>query len=278
MTDRMCANDFRLIDIGRFSAVTPVSRDPTKLMLSVATAWLPGLAPGTPLRSALAELLVTPDRFPASPSVAGYLAVMSRINRAAAQWGDQRRMPQEWARQHLLLLIGSALRTVADTDLPMADRWWFFEVAALATRAFGESVGPHPAHPTTPPTLAPAGSGAPPAPSTSHRSSADSSAPRIDPVPVPPRPARRGVSGTTYPGHVKVQFAQRIRDDWRDLADALDVPPYARDRFSRGHEPQELWEWLEVRDRLGELPATLAAIGRSDLAPMFTRPRAGITT
>ena len=143
------AQAFRLIDYGRFSPLTPVSRDPIKLLLSIAGAWLarPEFATGTDLRSRLAEVVAAP-RATVAGSLAGYAVVARRIHDAAGQWGVRRSMLAEWQRQHLLVLIGSALRLVADRDLAQDDRWWFFEVAALATRAYAqpEAAASPPAH------------------------------------------------------------------------------------------------------------------------------------
>ena len=131
------ANGFRLIDYGRFSPRMPVSRDPVKLLLSIAGVWLrkPEFAPGTDQRSRLADVVVAPRTVDVN-AMAGYTAVSQRISDAARQWGVRRNMVAEWQRQFLLVLIGSALRSVANRDLTPADRWWHFEVAALATRAY----------------------------------------------------------------------------------------------------------------------------------------------
>jgi nucleoside phosphorylase len=80
-------------------------------------------------------------------------------------------------------------------------------------------------------------------------------------APAPPPP--------TVPGPVKVAVVRQLTFDWLDLADLLGVPPFARARFPRGDEPRGLWEWLDNRGRLGELPDALAAIGRDDLASLL---------
>ncbi|MEU0079225.1 hypothetical protein ABZY58_15100 [Micromonospora tulbaghiae] len=255
--DQVHAADFRLIDLGRFSPATPVSRDPVKLLLSVAAAWLPALVPGSPLRSALAELVVTPQCHPAAPPVAGYLTVARQIHEAASGWGRRRGLEPEWTRQHLLLMVGSALRTVADDTLPTADRWWFLEVAALATRAFGESFGPETAHPATPPTQAVAV----PTESVPARQAAREPAER----------PRRAAS-VAHPGRVKVEFCRRLGASWAELADVLDVPPHERGLFVTGSEGRELWEWLQVRHRLPALPEALDLIGRDDLVELLAAP------
>ncbi|GIJ46970.1 hypothetical protein Val02_38560 [Virgisporangium aliadipatigenens] len=67
-------------------------------------------------------------------------------------------------------------------------------------------------------------------------------------------------------GRDKLAFCRQLGDSWRELADALEVPPHAKARFGHGDEPRDLWEWLEMRGRLGELPAALDRICRTDLA------------
>ncbi|WP_433060529.1 hypothetical protein [Dactylosporangium sp. CS-033363] len=79
---------------------------------------------------------------------------------------------------------------------------------------------------------------------------------------VPVRPA-------PLPGKLKLQVVRQLTFDWLDLADVVGVPPHARARFPHGDEPRGLWEWLESRDRLGELPDALTAIGRADLAELI---------
>jgi hypothetical protein len=76
-----------------------------------------------------------------------------------------------------------------------------------------------------------------------------------------------------FSGNVKREFCQRIREGWNDLADLFDVPPQDRRRFSQGYEPRDLWEWLEARLRLPELPDKLVQIDRADLAEIM-RPSA----
>ena len=123
---------FRLIDFGRFSDHMPVSRDPSKMLMSIVERWLPDLADHSRLRSMLAALVVRPHGFHRTAATAGYLELVREIYIAASAWGVRRRVGQEWARQHQLSLSASALRTVARADLSVADRWWFLEVTALA--------------------------------------------------------------------------------------------------------------------------------------------------
>ena len=73
------------------------------------------------------------------------------------------------------------------------------------------------------------------------------------------------VETTHDTGQVKLTVCQRLVQDWRRLADYVGIRPDERARFSQGYEPQGVWEWLEARNRLAELPDALVAIGRDDL-------------
>ena len=250
VTPEESPEEFRLIDYGRFDPETPVSRDPIKLLLSAAGTWLRPMRPGAALRSSLAELVVDPLGFPASSAVQGYRDVAVAIHQAAKGWATRRDSPEPWLRQHRLVLIGSALRMAADDGFDLADRWWFVEVAALAARSFdGED------HPTTPPSVdrGPA-----------LRPSPGRNVPEIEPTPA-----------VRLSGAVKLKFVRRIAGDWKDLADLLDIPSHDQRQFAVSAAPaRDLWEWLEVRERLGDLPAALVGVGRAELAEMLRRPTA----
>jgi nucleoside phosphorylase len=71
------------------------------------------------------------------------------------------------------------------------------------------------------------------------------------------------------PGAVKLDVIVRLNVDWPDLADLVGVPPYQRARFGHSDEPRGVWEWLEVRGRLAELPSALVEIGRPELADLL---------
>ncbi|MDY6854520.1 MAG: hypothetical protein SWO11_07400 [Thermodesulfobacteriota bacterium] len=72
-----------------------------------------------------------------------------------------------------------------------------------------------------------------------------------------------------YTGKIKLALTKRIGDDWRDLADYFQIPRYKRDRFAKGYEMQEAWEWLEDRNKLDGLKDALVFIERHDLIDLF---------
>ena len=74
-------------------------------------------------------------------------------------------------------------------------------------------------------------------------------------------------------GEVKIEVCRRLGDDWEELADRVGIQLYEKRRFDPGNEPRGIWEWLEVRQRLPDLPEALAAIGRDDLQELFLPPR-----
>ncbi len=77
----------------------------------------------------------------------------------------------------------------------------------------------------------------------------------------------------TYSGKIKTEFCDRLGDDWRILADYLEIKSSEKNRWDRGLEARAIWEWLERRKRLEELPGILQDIDRNDLATVFSPPR-----
>lgn len=93
---------------------------------------------------------------------------------------------------------------------------------------------------------------------------------------VPPSPATVALGGPSaptgegrYSGKTRVTFCRRLGDDWRMLADYLEIPTYDQRRFEHGDEARGLWVWLENRRRLDLLPEASAFIGREDLAEIL---------
>lgn len=74
---------------------------------------------------------------------------------------------------------------------------------------------------------------------------------------------------STFPGTAKLVVCQRLLDDWEKVADYFDVPPHDRAPFRRGKETRDLWVWLEIRDKLHELPHALTVAERADLAEIL---------
>ena len=70
----------------------------------------------------------------------------------------------------------------------------------------------------------------------------------------------------SYSGNAKIEFCERLGDDWKQLADLLEINPSERAKWARGEAARAIWEWLKLRKQLGELPGNLSMINRSDLA------------
>ena len=75
-----------------------------------------------------------------------------------------------------------------------------------------------------------------------------------------------------FSGIQKLAFARRLRDNWQDLADCVEIPAEQRQRFTAGREPQAVWEWLEARSELAKLPEALRYIGREDIVLEVLEP------
>lgn len=76
---------------------------------------------------------------------------------------------------------------------------------------------------------------------------------------------------TPFSGQIKFALCQRLDVNWEDVANLLvpPVPTSDRRRFRPGRECEDLWVWLEVRERLKELPDALRMAGRGDLISLF---------
>jgi hypothetical protein len=258
---------YLLIDLGLFSPTLPIGQDAVKLLLSMAEPWFAGLVPGSAIRSSLAELLVHPSQGSGGAPVRGYRRVAEAVVAANASWATRRGLVADVERQYPLILLAEALRMAAKARLPMTDRWWFFEVAALAARALIEfdDGGQHPPTQTEPSTKRITEDAPPPAAPNGER--------RDRPLPPPVRPG-----APTYPGEARLAFVRGLGDAWRDLVTVLNIPPYDVARFAPGDEARRILEWLEIRARLTELHDALLVLGRDDLATTLgsaERPFAG---
>ncbi|MGB2679855.1 MAG: toll/interleukin-1 receptor domain-containing protein [Candidatus Competibacter sp.] len=94
------------------------------------------------------------------------------------------------------------------------------------------------------------------------------------PPPSPPPSQDPAVSPDSLPeppfsGKAKIAACDHLSDSWRKLADYFEITPADRARFERGDEACGIWEWLENRRRLGELPRGLIAAGRKDVVALL---------
>lgn len=87
---------------------------------------------------------------------------------------------------------------------------------------------------------------------------APASSSRAEPPPTGPE---------VYSGGAKLRFVQRLSASYLELADLLEIPSH--DLPSGAAGARFIWEWLEVRERLGDLRAALAETKRMDLVRML---------
>ena len=76
----------------------------------------------------------------------------------------------------------------------------------------------------------------------------------------------------TFTGPTKIDFCDRLGPDWRRLADYFEIARGDQERLGGEHAGQEgrgIWDWLEARKRLAELPDALAYIQRPDLRELL---------
>jgi hypothetical protein len=73
-----------------------------------------------------------------------------------------------------------------------------------------------------------------------------------------------------FSGKTKIAFCNHLSEDWKPLADYLEITPSEQNRFTAGNEGRNIWVWLENRGRLTELPDILSEINRPDLTQLFT--------
>jgi predicted NACHT family NTPase len=70
----------------------------------------------------------------------------------------------------------------------------------------------------------------------------------------------------SYSSSSKVEFCNHLGDDWRKLADYLEISPADQARFTQGDEGRGIWAWLENHKCLDRLPEALNFIRRPELA------------
>jgi hypothetical protein len=75
--------------------------------------------------------------------------------------------------------------------------------------------------------------------------------------------------GAQFSVKTKIGFCNRLGEDWKLLADYLEITPAEQRRFKGGDEGRNIWEWLDNPDRLGELPDILTEINLTHLKNLF---------
>jgi hypothetical protein len=69
----------------------------------------------------------------------------------------------------------------------------------------------------------------------------------------------------TLSGKTKLSLQKSLVSRWNDLATYLDIPLADQATFPKGHEPRHILDWLEQRNRVGELRDAFNFMGWDDL-------------
>ncbi|HEY7427020.1 MAG TPA: caspase family protein [Gemmataceae bacterium] len=76
---------------------------------------------------------------------------------------------------------------------------------------------------------------------------------------------------TTLSGRAKLALSKNLVTRWNDLATYFDIPLADRATFEKGHEPRQMFDWLEQRGRLSELRDAFNYLGWDDLIEELDR-------
>jgi hypothetical protein len=76
---------------------------------------------------------------------------------------------------------------------------------------------------------------------------------------------------TTLSGKAKLALSKNLVTRWNDLATYFDIPLPDQATFQQGHEPRQIFDWLEQRRRLGELRDAFNYLGWDDLIEELDR-------
>jgi hypothetical protein len=72
-------------------------------------------------------------------------------------------------------------------------------------------------------------------------------------------------------GKAKLALSNRLVDRWQSLATYFDIPLPDQAKFHKGQEPQQILDWLEQRNRLGELRDAFNYLSWDDLIQELNR-------
>jgi hypothetical protein len=242
--------NFRLIDLSAFEAKAPLTRDMAMLMLSVIARFLPEISPEQ--RNILHRYTVGQNRDLAH-LISAPAEAIDAIRSIGAEYFRKRGLVDEWNAQFLLSIQAASLTFLSFENVPPESKWWFFRLSARAGAEFLRVIGQ--LHPESPHRI---DTSKPPS------SREQQQPPEMSPLVIVPNSGNPPYSGIT-----KVEFCRRLGGNWIDLADIFRIPPHERARFTKGNEPRQIWEWLEIRSMLGELRGALRLINRGDLVEIL---------
>jgi hypothetical protein len=137
----MVPEQYRLIDLSRYSSSALLARDPVHLLLWLVSAYLPEMREDGRTRRQLLGLLtrtMTPTE-PEPPSdliPVGLRELLSAWDGAAGPWLLRRQITEEWGYQRLLAVQACALMFLTRDSVEEPERRWFLELAARACAAY----------------------------------------------------------------------------------------------------------------------------------------------
>lgn len=72
-----------------------------------------------------------------------------------------------------------------------------------------------------------------------------------------------------YSGKTKLAFCERLGDEWKKVADFVEIPVSDQDSFASGDQARAIWHWLERREALAKLSDALRYARRPDLVDLL---------
>ena len=66
-----------------------------------------------------------------------------------------------------------------------------------------------------------------------------------------------------YSGKTKLAFCERLGDEWKKVADFVEIPVSDQDGFASGDQARAIWHWLERREALGSFRMIVMLINTS---------------
>jgi conflict system STAND superfamily ATPase/bDLD-like protein/TIR domain-containing protein len=80
---------------------------------------------------------------------------------------------------------------------------------------------------------------------------------------------RRTTGGMKYSGKTKPAFCERLGDEWKKVADFVEIPVSDQDGFAPGDQARAIWHWLERREASAKLADALGYVRRDDLVVLL---------
>ena len=253
-----------LIDLDRFDAAAPLTRDPMHLLVALAMDIFASDKLGGSDRRRLVEAIIDPYRT-ASEGLEQFRQISVAVHEGTGEWADGAGYGADWRQQCALSLVAAALMNLGRRWIPPEDKEWCFELAANAADRFSQLVvSEDPTGPTPP------------------GATADRSLPLSEPAPPTASPPvstaeADGLMDTirvsVWNGNHGAELVAELTDRVRDLP--VDVRPLtAHHTISRPDASQQIREEIAQADALvAVLTDDLRTDGKYVTAERFARHR-----